>query len=206
MYKSATLQVKCEFISGRRPSTLALSNRGISASHYNVQRWSSSLRTHGLRVRLLSIAVIAGLCITAVLLGLEYFEYRKSIDSIGAHGERSLLTAESERLARETGDLVATQVPSLEASLGRKDASAIKRIGDSLLAAPIVTSVLINDVSGKPVYQQRKPDAWVNRLSSEEQSSLHQTLGQQASLGMIEVQSGRAGLRASAMVSCEPNQ
>ncbi|HEY5808344.1 MAG TPA: EAL domain-containing protein [Povalibacter sp.] len=156
------------------------------------------MRTHGLRVRLLSIAIVAGLCITAVLLGLEYFEYRKSFDSIGAHGERSLLAAESERLARETRDLVASQAPILETALRKQDARAIARVGETLLAAPVVTSVSILDALGKPLYEQRKSDAWVAYLQPEERSSVHRTLGDDAALGTIELHTGRTGLRASA--------
>ncbi|MFL6619451.1 MAG: hypothetical protein ACJ8MH_12655, partial [Povalibacter sp.] len=59
------------------------------------------MRTYSLRVRLLAIAVAAGLCITAILLGLEYLEYRKSVDAMAERGERSLLASEGQRLERE---------------------------------------------------------------------------------------------------------
>ena len=46
------------------------------------------MRSRGLKTRLISIAVGAGVCIAATLLLLEYYGYRQSSATIGVQGER----------------------------------------------------------------------------------------------------------------------
>ncbi len=156
------------------------------------------MRTRSLRARLLAIAVTAGLCITAILLGLEYLEYRKSIDAIGEHGERSWLAAENERLEREASQALATYVSGLEVALVSNDVRAIQPLGAALLSNPIVTSVTIRNAAGDALYQESKAEPWVTTLAPGEQRSIERTLGGKKVLGVVELRVGRAGLIGSA--------
>jgi diguanylate cyclase (GGDEF)-like protein/PAS domain S-box-containing protein len=154
-----------------------------------------SLRTHGLRVRLLSIAIAAGLCITVILLSLEYLDYQRSVASIGANGERSLLAAESQRLDEEGRALVAARSAELEAALLNGDKAQWERAASIMLANPIVTTVSINDAAGTPLFSKRKSEAWVTALASEERHLIRQQIG---AAGSVSVEVGRARLLDSA--------
>lgn len=156
------------------------------------------MKTHGLRVKLLTIAIVAGLCITAALLALEYFEYRKSIESVGAHGERSLLAAETARLEREASDLLATHATALESALSRNDRKSLASIGAEILATPSAIVVTISTSGGEVVFEQRKSEPWVANLESDERRSARRTLGEHEAIGTVTIEVGRAGLLASA--------
>ena len=66
------------------------------------------MKSRGLKYKLLSIAILAGICISATLFALEYYEYRKSSATRGAQGEQSLLAAEAQRLDVLGNELIAT--------------------------------------------------------------------------------------------------
>ncbi len=156
------------------------------------------MRTRSLRIRLLAIAVTAGLCITAILLGLEYLEYRKSIDAIGEHGERSLLAAEGVRLESEAGTILATHVSGIEVALASNDSRAIPTLGAALLSNAIVTSISISNADGETLYQETKDEPWVATLSAQERRNIERVLGGTKVLGVVKLNVGRAGLIASA--------
>lgn len=162
------------------------------------RRWSISLRTRGLRVRLLTIAIAAGLCIAAVLFALKYVEYRKSSAAVGVQGERSLLTAEAQRLDLEAGNIAAAHRVELENALRQGDTKALRRLGELILADRIVTSVTISNAADQPVYQGSRNEAWVETLAPEEKRTVRRSLGGLEALGAIEVQVGRSALLASA--------
>jgi len=155
------------------------------------------LKTRGLKIRLLAIAVAAGLCITAVLLTLEYLEYRKSLDSIGEHGARSLLTTETARLEREANDILAGNIDELESAISRNSNRDVARIGQSILAAPIATQVVITNAAGESLYAGLKTEAWVGVLTDDEKRTVQRSLGGATSVGIVELEVGRAGLQAS---------
>jgi diguanylate cyclase (GGDEF)-like protein/PAS domain S-box-containing protein len=163
-----------------------------------LQRWSIFLRTRSLKIRLLAIAVTAGLCITAILLGLEYLEYRKSVDAIGERGEQSLLAAEGQRLEREASEIIATHVSGLEVALASNDSRAIAPLGAALLSNAIVTSVTITNATGQILYRDRKDEPWVETIEPGEQRAVERTLGSAKVLGVVQLQVGRAGLLSSA--------
>ncbi|MFL6578767.1 MAG: hypothetical protein ACJ8MR_19240, partial [Povalibacter sp.] len=156
------------------------------------------MRTYSLRVRLLAIAVAAGLCITAILLGLEYLEYRKSVDAMAERGERSLLASEGQRLEREGSAIIGTHVSGLEVALASNDSRAIAQLGAALLSNAIVTSVTISNSTGKQIYSDQKDDPWVATLSPQEQRKVERTLGATKVLGVVQLKVGKAGLIASA--------
>ena len=155
------------------------------------------MKTRGLKIRLLAIAVAAGLCITAVLLTLEYLEYRKSLDSIGEHGARSLLTTETARLEREANDILAGNIDELESAISRNSNRDVARIGQSILAAPIATQVVITNAAGESLYAGLKTEAWVGVLTDDEKRTVQRSLGGATSVGIVELEVGRAGLQAS---------
>lgn len=156
------------------------------------------MKTRGLRIRLLSIAVAAGICITAVLLGLEYFEYRKSAESVGAHGEHSLLATEQERLEREGGEILAAHASRIEAAIVADDPPALVSASRPLLNSPIAASIAITDAKGELLYREKKTDAWVDSLGSNERRVIRRSLGLDTTVGSVELEVGRAGLSASA--------
>ncbi len=155
------------------------------------------MRTHGLRIRLLSIAIAAGLCITAVLLSLEYFAYRKAVDSTDIKGERSLLRAETQRLEIEGADLAAANAVALEQALRDRDQRRIEQIIGGILAQQIVTSAAVLDTEGVVVYGLQKQEPWVANLASEERRRVERSLGE-PSVGKLQIFVGREDLLASA--------
>src|SRR5688572_29246715 len=86
------------------------------------------LRSHGLKARLLLIAVLAGLVITATLSVLEYLDYRQTREAVGDQGERTLLATEIQRLDALAGDLAAATAPALENALRERDDDTVGRI------------------------------------------------------------------------------
>ncbi|HMN44313.1 MAG TPA: EAL domain-containing protein [Povalibacter sp.] len=153
------------------------------------------MRTHGLKARLLSIAIAAGLCITVILLSLEYLEYRRSVSSIGANGERSLLAAESLRLDQEGRALVTARSADLETALRNADRTQTQLLGNALLAAPIVTSVSISDTGGSTLFAAQKSEPWVVALVGEERRRIEEPVGAN---GIVRLEVGRPGLLDSA--------
>ncbi|HEY6642106.1 putative bifunctional diguanylate cyclase/phosphodiesterase [Povalibacter sp.] len=153
------------------------------------------MRTHGLRVRLLGIAIAAGLCITAVLLSLEYFEYRRSVTASGVNGELSLLAAESTRLDHEGRSLITVRTPELEAALLTGNRGQAESLGRAILASPIVTSVSINDTNDKALFVGRKSEPWVGALGVEERRLIEERVG---AAGAVRIEVGRPGLLDSA--------
>ncbi|MBB6092590.1 diguanylate cyclase (GGDEF)-like protein/PAS domain S-box-containing protein [Povalibacter uvarum] len=166
------------------------------------------MRTHGLRIRLLSIAIAAGLCITAVLLSLEYLEYRKAVASTGVNGERSLLAAERLRLDKEAHDILAANAAQLEDAVRRGNVARITEIGDTILAVPIVTSIAVLHADGGRQYASEKHDAWVAGLAPEEKLSAERALSSAPSApsaaqgstpqAIARIEVGRQGLLESA--------
>src|ERR1043165_974901 len=92
-----------------------------------------ALRSHGLKSRLLFIALLAGGAISATLYVLEYLDYRQTRDAVGTQGERSLLTAETQRLDAAASDLAAATAPSLENALRAHDDETVSKIATALL-------------------------------------------------------------------------
>src|SRR5262245_17676804 len=92
-----------------------------------------ALRSHGLKSRLLFIALLAGLAISATLFVLEYLDYRQTREAVGAQGESSLLTAEVQRLDSTASDLAAATAPALENALRAHDEETVGRIANALL-------------------------------------------------------------------------
>ncbi len=145
------------------------------------------MRTHGLRARLLGIAIAAGLCITVILLSLEYLEYRRSISSIGVN----LLAAESLRLNQEGEALVAARSIDLETALRNADRIQAESIGNALLAVPIVTSVSISDSKGAEFFAGQKTETWVAALTDQEKHRIGRSVG---AAGTVQLEVGRSGL------------
>ena len=156
------------------------------------------MKTHGLRVRLLTIAIAAGLCITAVLFGLEILDSRKSSEAIGLQGEHSLLAAEAQRLDSQAWDLAAAHATALEAALRRNDVAAVGNIGNLILANRLVAAVTVKGAAAQPLFSTTRSESWASHLAPEEKRTVHRDLGGTQALGSIDITVGRPGLLASA--------
>lgn len=154
------------------------------------------MRSRGLKIRLLLIAVAAGLCISATLFLLEYLEYSKSSTLIGRQGERSLLAAETERLDRLASDIVARSAPALEEALRNNDTQAVRRTVDALLQDPATVSARVTRADETVVYENRR-EMLEHTLAAEEKRSIERVLGDVDALGAVEITVGRPGLLAS---------
>jgi diguanylate cyclase (GGDEF)-like protein/PAS domain S-box-containing protein len=147
---------------------------------------------------LLSIAVAAGAGIAATLFLLEYLDYRKSSEVVVKQGERSLFTAEAERLDLIASDLAAANSPALEAALRDGDHAALENITNVLLGNPYSVAARVLNADGAVLLETARQDPWTSQLSDEDKRSIRRGLGGVEALGTLEITVGRPGLRATA--------
>ena len=155
------------------------------------------LRSRGLKIRLLTIAISAGVCITATLFLLEYLEYRKSGVLIAEQGERSLLSAEAQRLDRVASDLAATNASTIEDALRSGDALAVNRSLSAILEHPAAIAAHVTR-GDEIVYEAKRADGWTATLAPQEVRSVRRALVGVEPPGDIVIVAGRPGLLASA--------
>jgi diguanylate cyclase (GGDEF)-like protein/PAS domain S-box-containing protein len=146
----------------------------------------------------MSIAIAAGVCITATLLLLEYFEYHKSSVVVGARGERSLLNAEAQRLDQLASDLAAAGAPTLESALRKRDDAAVRRATAALFENPATVAASVTRSDGTIAFATEREDHWTAALAADEKRTVRRELGDLDALGAISITVGRPGLRASA--------
>ena len=157
-----------------------------------------ALRSHGLKARLLLIAILAGLTISATLFVLEYLDYRQTRAAVGDQGERSLLTAEIQRLDVAASDLAAATAPALENALRARDEETVSRIATALLENHATIAVRVLRPDGTQLFETRRSNAWASSLAAEEQRTVRRDLGDVQTLGTLELTVARPGLRSSA--------
>lgn len=157
-----------------------------------------SLRSRGLKIKLLSIAIGAGICISATLFLLEYLDYRKSSAQVGVRGETSLLAAEAQRLDLLASDLAAASAPILENALKNNDVKGAQRATDALLENPATVTATVTRTDGTVLAEARRSDPWTTTLADEEKRTVRRELGDVDAIGAVEITVGRAGLHASA--------
>ncbi len=155
------------------------------------------MRSRGLKVRLVVIAIAAGLAITAGLFSLEYFEFRKTSSSAIAQSERSLLEGETRRLEQQAKTLAAASADTLELAVAKHDGIAIRRAGKAFFENPLVVAVAITDANGKALFAAARDEAWILGLAPEEKRSARLEIGNPQKLGAIRIEVGRPGLVAS---------
>ncbi len=155
------------------------------------------MKSRGLKYKLISIAVVAGLCISATLFALEYVEYRKSVATRGVQGERSFLASESGRLELLASDLAAANAAALEGALSFDETATIERIADALLENPAVVSVTVYEQDGSVAVERARADVWSRTLADAEKRTVKRDLGALQAVGSIEITVGRPGLLAS---------
>ncbi|HET9448546.1 MAG TPA: EAL domain-containing protein [Steroidobacteraceae bacterium] len=156
------------------------------------------MRSHGLKARLLLIAMLAGLVITATLAVLEYLDYRQTRDAVGDQGERTLLATEIQRLDVLAGDLAAATAPALEKALRERDDETVKRIATALLENHATVAVRILRPDGTLLFETQRSNAWASTLSADEQRSVKRELGDLQLLGTLELTVARPLLRSTA--------
>lgn len=156
------------------------------------------MRSRGLKIKLLSIAIVAGLCIAATLLLLEYLGYRTTQAEVGIQGERSLLISETQRLDTLAGDLAAASAPALENALRGGDDEAVRRTATALLENPAAIAVRVLRPDGSVAFETVRSNPWVGMLEDAEQRTAARELGGLEPLGRLQITVGRANLIASA--------
>jgi len=158
----------------------------------------TALKSRGLRIRLLSIALGAALCITAALFLFDYLDYRKSSDFVAAQGARTLLQLERQRMQTLASNLADQHASAVRQALRTGEAEQVTAALAALLGDPsaVATRVLRGD--GVVVYEQRRPEDWSAALDMEEMSAARRPLVDAEPYSQLEVVVGRAGLLASA--------
>ncbi len=155
------------------------------------------MKSRGLKYKLISIAIAAGLCISATLFFLEYVEYRQSAATRGVQGEQSLLAAETRRLEMLASDLAAANAAMLESALSFDEQDTIEQTVDAMLKNPSVVGVTVSAEDGTIAYRRVREDVWSQTLAPEEMRTVRRTLGALQAIGSVEVTVGRPGLLAS---------
>jgi diguanylate cyclase (GGDEF)-like protein/PAS domain S-box-containing protein len=159
---------------------------------------ANALRSHGLRIRLLSIAIAAGVCITATLFFLDYFDHRSALRSIGVEGERTLITAEGERLQLLASDLAAAHASEIERALKAGDEAALERAVAAVLGHPAAVAARITRADDQILVEALSDAQWTAALAGEERRSVRRELIDVEPGATLEIIVGRAGLLASA--------
>jgi diguanylate cyclase (GGDEF)-like protein/PAS domain S-box-containing protein len=155
------------------------------------------VKSRGLKYKLLSIAILAGICISATLFALEYYEYRKSSVTRGAQGEQSLLAAEAHRLDVLGNELIATHSADIAIALAAQDTEGLRHVAASLLQHPAVVEFKLLEAKGSIAFQERRSDAWVQTLGTEEQRTVTRELTATPRESVVEITLGQPGLLAS---------
>ncbi|HEY0682681.1 MAG TPA: EAL domain-containing protein [Steroidobacter sp.] len=156
------------------------------------------MRSRGLKIRLLSVAIAAGISIAATLFLLEYLDYRKSSEVLVKQGERSLLTAEAQRLDLLASDMAAAGAQALETALKEQDQRTLEKVVASLLNNPYSISARVVAPDGSVVYETIRQDQWTQQLTAQDKRTIRRTLGGVESLGTLEIVVGRPGLADTA--------
>src|SRR4051812_1958108 len=129
---------------------------------------------------------------------LEYLDYRQTRAAVGDQGERSLLTAELQRLDTLAGDLAAATVPALENALRARDEETVSRIATALLENHATIAVRVLRPNGTLIFETRRSNAWASTLTAQEQRTVRRELGEVQPLGTLELTVARPGLHSSA--------
>jgi diguanylate cyclase (GGDEF)-like protein/PAS domain S-box-containing protein len=154
------------------------------------------VRPHRLKIKLLLIALAAGLCISLTLFALEYLDYRKTGTVIGIEGAQSLLQEETQRLDQLAAQVLDANAPALTQALANHDAKTLAQLGQEMLTSPSVISVIIFDRDGIEQSRSQRPTA--ANIGSDDVRTVRRKLGEAADVGEVQVVVARPGLRASA--------
>jgi diguanylate cyclase (GGDEF)-like protein/PAS domain S-box-containing protein len=155
------------------------------------------LRARGLKIRLLSTAVAAGVAIALTLFLLEYLDYRKSSELFVKQGEASLLIAEAQRLDLFASDLAANNSVALEAALRDNDTRMVERVATALLNNPYAMVVRVLNPDGSVLFETQRQDLWTQQIEPKDHRTIRRGLGDVESLGTLEITAARPGLSAT---------
>lgn len=157
------------------------------------------MRSRGLKIRLLSVAIAAGIIIAATLFLLEYLDYRKSSDVLVRQGERSLLTSEGQRLDLLASDMATAAAQALETALHDQDKGTIERVVVSLLNNPYSISARVLAPDGSVLHETVRQDQWTKHITDQDKRTIRRGLGGVEALGTLEIVVGRPGLADTAL-------
>lgn len=122
------------------------------------------MRSRGLKIKLLSLAIGAGLAICATLLLVQYLQYRETRATAGVEVERSLLTDETRRLELLASKLFETHRAPLERALIAGDLASLHRTTAAIMTHPAVVSVKVMSPDGAVAFETTRTQEWVSDL------------------------------------------
>lgn len=153
------------------------------------------MKSHRLKIRLLTIALVAGACTTATLFALGYIERRELAAAMSAEAERSLLATELERLDLLASDLAATYAPAVERALRDDDAAALERALAAVVANPAVLAARVERAGAVVLERNRPAQSKSAPAPGETRTAQHALASEPAS--SLEITVGRKGLAAA---------
>ena len=155
------------------------------------------MKSRGLKYRLILIAIAAGICISATLFALEYYEFRNSSAARSEQGKRSLLAAEGNRLEALANETITANATAISTALGAGNDVRLGRIATAILQHPAVIEIRILDDDGDLAFQQRRTESWAQALAAEEKRTVRRELAEPQGSGSVQLIVGQPGLIAS---------
>ena len=155
------------------------------------------MKSRGLKYRLILIAIAAGICISATLFALEYYEFRNSSAARSEQGQRSLLAAEGNRLEALANEAITANASAISTALGAGNDVRLGEIATAILQHPSVIEIRILDEDGHLAFQQRRTESWAQALATEEKRTVRRELAEPQGSGSVQLIVGQPGLIAS---------
>jgi diguanylate cyclase (GGDEF)-like protein/PAS domain S-box-containing protein len=155
------------------------------------------VKSRGLKYRLILIAIAAGICISATLFALEYYEFRNSSAARSEQGQRSLLAAEANRLEVLANETITANATAISTALGSRNDLRLGEIAAKILQHPAIIEIRILDEDGQLTFQQRRTESWAQALAAEEKRTVRRALTGPQGSGFVELIVAQPGLIAS---------
>ncbi|HEX7117112.1 MAG TPA: EAL domain-containing protein [Steroidobacter sp.] len=156
------------------------------------------MRSRGLRIKLLSLAIGAGLAICATLLLVQYLQYRDARATAGVEVERSLITDETRRLELLASKLFDTHRAPLERALIAGDLASLQRTTAAIMTHPAVVSVKVSRPDGAIAFETTRSQDWASALEPGEIRAVSRQLGAAEPIGAVEIVVAHPGLGQTA--------
>jgi diguanylate cyclase (GGDEF)-like protein/PAS domain S-box-containing protein len=157
------------------------------------------LKARGLKIKLLTFALLAGVSITGILLALQYYSLHSTTQRLTANGEATLLETEGKRLTAVAKDTADRYAPAVETALAGGNRAEVESIANDIVAKNSgVIGVSVFDKSASAVFVATRREPWVQSLAAIEKKTVQRQLGFAQHLGTLEVVVARPGLLAAA--------
>jgi diguanylate cyclase (GGDEF)-like protein/PAS domain S-box-containing protein len=163
------------------------------------------LKARGLTKKLLTLALLTGVCITAILLGLQYYSFRATALRLAAGSEKTLLASEATRLDTLGARIADRYAAAIESSLAANDRKSIEAAArDILTDNSAAVGVSVFDKKASAVFVTSRQEPWVRELNDAEKRTVHRQLGLNDHLGTLDIVVARPGLVAAAEALRQP--